>query len=310
MSPDYTVTTVMSTPLPPVRWVSEDVIARHAPMSYASRVEPLVRKASPVAKIRTTKQVPLSEIQTHPENYNHGDAGAISISLQENGQYRAIVVSEATGNILAGNHTYLAAQMNGEKKILAHLIPDLTPEDEIRILIADNQYAKLAYTDDNLLSELLEDLQKNTEKGLLATGWDEQDLDRLFADLYPKATFERDEDGKYTRRVESPIYEPTGPEPPISALYQPAKTDELIRDIEKADLPDDLRAFLTAAAQRHTVLNFDQIANYYAHASPEIQRLMEASALVIIDFDQAIEHGFVSLTEDIESLFRDEYPDA
>jgi len=135
-----------------------------------------------MATIRTTKMVDLDSIQPHKDNYNHGDAGAISLSLQHHGQYRAIVVSEATGNILAGNHTYKAAQMNGETQMLAHLIPGLSLEDEKRIMVADNQYARLAYTDDNQLSELLLELQASDD-GLTATGYDSDDLDTLLADL-------------------------------------------------------------------------------------------------------------------------------
>ena len=58
-----------------------------------------------MAKIRATKQIALDDIHVHPENPNQGDAGAISLSLQHHGQFRAIVVSEATGNILAGTST-------------------------------------------------------------------------------------------------------------------------------------------------------------------------------------------------------------
>jgi len=61
-------------------------------------------------------------------------------------------------------------------------------------------------------------------------------------------------------------------------------------------LPADIAAFLTAAAHRHTVFNYSAIAEYYCHAPANLQALMEASALVIIDFDQAIERGFVQLT--------------
>ena len=135
-----------------------------------------------MATIRTTKQIPLTDIQTHPRNANHGDAGAISLSLKHNGQYRAIVVSEATGNILAGNHTYLAAQMNGDTSMLAHLIPGLSADDEVRIMVADNQYARLAYTDDEALSELLTDLVA-TDVGLDASGFDTDQLDELLHDL-------------------------------------------------------------------------------------------------------------------------------
>ena len=135
-----------------------------------------------MATIRATKQIPLDTIQTHPENPNQGDVGAITQSLKHHGQYRAIVVSEATGNIVAGNHTYLAAKANGETSMLAHLIPGLSLEDEKRIMVADNQYARLATSDDALLVELLTELA-GSQDGLIATGYDGDDLDLLIADL-------------------------------------------------------------------------------------------------------------------------------
>ena len=132
--------------------------------------------------IRATEPVPIGSIQAHPENYNHGDAGAISVSLDHLGQYRAIVVSEASGNILAGNHTWMAAQMNGATEILAHLIPNLSPEDELRILVGDNQYARLATVDPYQLSEMLTELAHSAD-GLVATGYDGDMLDDLLNDL-------------------------------------------------------------------------------------------------------------------------------
>lgn len=47
-----------------------------------------------------TKQVPVGDLTPHPDNANEGDVGAISESLERHGQYRAIVVSQATGHIL------------------------------------------------------------------------------------------------------------------------------------------------------------------------------------------------------------------
>ena len=58
--------------------------------------------------------------------------------------------------------------------------------------------------------------------------------------------------------------------------------------------------FLKEAAHRHSIFNYTKIADYYAHASKEMQTLMEKSALVIIDFDKAIEYGFVHLQEEIK----------
>jgi hypothetical protein len=56
--------------------------------------------------------------------------------------------------------------------------------------------------------------------------------------------------------------------------------------------------------------NFQRVADFYAHAGPEVQELMENSALVVVDFNKAIQHGFVHLSEDVEAAFRGDYPDA
>ena len=37
---------------------------------------------------------------------------------------------------------------------------------------------------------------------------------------------------------------------------------------------------------------------------------MEQSALVIIDYDQAIENGFIRLVEEIDAAFYEDYPHA
>jgi dTDP-glucose 4,6-dehydratase len=50
-------------------------------------------------------------------------------------------------------------------------------------------------------------------------------------------------------------------------------------------------------------VNYEKIANFYAHSSKECQELMECNALVIIDFNKAIENGFVKLTEEINEMF-------
>lgn len=139
--------------------------------------------------IRTTKQVKLTEIQEHPRNPNHGDAGAIIESLDEHDQFRAIGVSEATGNVVYGNHTYLAAGMKGESTILAHLMPNLTPDQEMAIMLADNSYARKATTDDYTLASILTDLNMRPG-GLRGTGYDLDDLGTLSADLEAPLSFD------------------------------------------------------------------------------------------------------------------------
>jgi hypothetical protein len=80
----------------------------------------------------------------------------------------------------------------------------------------------------------------------------------------------------------------------------------LIEKIHAAELPHEIETFLEFAAQRHTVFSYEKIAEYYAHAPKEVQELMEDSALVIIDFKKAIEHGFVQLTKDLAEAYSDD----
>lgn len=70
----------------------------------------------------------------------------------------------------------------------------------------------------------------------------------------------------------------------------------------------ELCEFLRAAAERHTEFSFSAIAEYYSHAPTEVQALFEASALVIVDFDAAIESGFVKLTESLAEQFGLDHP--
>ena len=126
----------------------------------------------------------------------------------------------------------------------------------------------------------------------LPPGISEDDLDEL------KELFDGGGLGdNYSRKIEAPIYEPSGDIPPPESLCDTARTDKLVEDIEAADVPDEVKVFLIHAAQRHTVFDFSKIADFYAHSDADIQRLMEDSALVIIDFNRAIELGFVHLSE-------------
>jgi hypothetical protein len=75
-------------------------------------------------------------------------------------------------------------------------------------------------------------------------------------------------------------------------------------------LPDEVAEFLRFAAERHTVFNFRQIAEFYCHADATVKDLFEKSGLVIIDFDKAIENGFVHMTEKLGELADREEADA
>ena len=107
---------------------------------------------------------------------------------------------------------------------------------------------------------------------------------------------------KYTASPGSPLYIPKDRRPHILELRDNSRTVSLLREIDASSVTPEEKLFLAAAAHRHSVFNYELIADYYANAQPEMQRLMEASALVIVDIDQAIERGYVRLCEDVRRL--------
>ena len=109
----------------------------------------------------------------------------------------------------------------------------------------------------------------------------------------------KDDGNKYTKGVGSPLYEPKNKCPDLLELLDHTKTDLLINEIYNSNVTAAEKSFLIQAARRHSVFYYSKIADYYAHASLEMQRLMEKSALIIIDFEQAIELGSLELSNKV-----------
>lgn len=110
------------------------------------------------------------------------------------------------------------------------------------------------------------------------------------------------DDTKYSRAIRSPQYIPSSTKPDITALCNYQKYAKLVADINKSNLPEEEKQFLRLAASRHIVFNYALIADYYAHSNKEMQDLMERSALVIIDIEDAVDNGYVQLSKRMNQL--------
>lgn len=110
------------------------------------------------------------------------------------------------------------------------------------------------------------------------------------------------EDDMYTTKISIPQYTPSNYCPSISEMMNTKKYEELILEINNSSLPEDKKRFLRLAATRHIVFNYSKVADYYAHASKEMQTLLEHSAMVIIDFNDAMALGFARLEEKLVAL--------
>lgn len=115
-------------------------------------------------------------------------------------------------------------------------------------------------------------------------------------------TDSQDSNNKYSKKVVPPQYVPSNTAPDISHLCNVSKYGELKREIQNSSVSDEEKDFLLLAATRHIVFNYAKIADYYAHATPEMQKLMENSALVIIDINDAIANGYVNFSNLIKDI--------
>lgn len=228
----------------------------------------------------------------------HSDeqVGQIAASIREFGFNNPVLIDGDNG-IIAGHGRVLAARKLGMTLVPVIRLKHLTDAQRRAYILADN---RIAETGGGWNEELLKaELDRLTEEGFDVglTGFDAADIEELGGD-----------GDAYTRKVEAPTYEPKGPKPAISDLMDETKTKALIAKIESSALPEDEKRFLIAAAHRHTVFNFESIAEYYAHSEAAVQELFEDSALVIIDFGKAIEQGFVVVSEGIRDAFKHDNP--
>jgi hypothetical protein len=242
---------------------------------------------------------PVAELVPYARNartHDEAQVAQIAASIREWGWTIPILIDEA-GMIIAGHGRVLAAYKLGLEDVPTMTAVGWTESQKRAYVIADNKLALNAGWDDELLKVELDALA-DAGFNLDLVGFDEAELSELFNPDDPG--------GNYSRKLVAPIYEPKGEQPPVADLYDTTKADELKAAISaSADLPEDIAAFLIAAADRHVAFNFHRIADFYAHAPPEQQRLFEASALVIIDFEAAIENGFVRINKRLAGLADD-----
>ena len=187
--------------------------------------------------------------------------------------------------IVEGHGRLLACKQLGMTEVPCVRLDHLTDEQRREYAIAHNATAELSIWDKDFLAEELESL-------------DLSDFDFSFI-------ADEKKENPYTAKIKIPQYEVQGEQPSLDELYDTDKTDDLIAEISISGVSEAEKKFLIEAAKRHTVFNYRNIAEYYANASEEMQKLMEKSALVIIDFDDAIANGYVKMSKAMEKMFGD-----
>ena len=124
--------------------------------------------------------VPIDVPQLHPQNTRIGDVENIRASLRRFGQVRPILVQKSTGFVVAGNHTLKGMREEAEPEV-AVLAVDLSDEEALAYLIADNRLGQLGGFDDAGLAAQLETMMLNGK--LEGTGYTPDQVDDMLAGL-------------------------------------------------------------------------------------------------------------------------------
>lgn len=229
----------------------------------------------------------LAEITPYENNprFNDEAVDAVAASIQEFG-FKVPIVLDSDGVIVAGHTRWKAALKLQLETVPCVVADDLSPEQIKAFRLADNKVAELAYWNEEALAKELEGIA-DIDMSAFGFGEEESDLgDEM-------------EDDTYTASVNVPQYEVTGKKPTFDEMLDTEKADTLIAKIRGSGVSEEEKAFLIRAAHRHNVFNYGNVAEYYAHASPEMQALMEESALVIIDVGNAIANGYATLMGEV-----------
>lgn len=230
-------------------------------------------------EIKSLKIVDLIPYDKNPRN-NDKAIQMVVRSIEEFG-FKVPIVVDKNNVIVAGHTRYRAVAKMGWSEVPCVIADDLSDQQIKAFRIADNRVAEFSEWDDDLLkNELIE-------------------LDGMFTGFSLDDFLNDDQENPYTKKVDTPIYKITDNDPDILSLVNSNKTKYLLEAIEQSGVSKEQKEFLKMASYRHLVFSYKDIADYYARANEEMQELMEMSALVIIDYEKAIDLGYIELSKSI-----------
>ena len=229
----------------------------------------------------------IKELKPYKKNakkHNKEQVEQIANSIKEFGFTQPVIIDK-NNCVVAGHGRILGAKKAGLKQVPTVCLEDLTEEQIKAYRLVDNKLNESEW-DNVLLAQELEELDKEQMK--------------LFG--FDFGEYVEEEEKKYTMKTNIPQYEIKGETPSVSELVDIGKVKELLHKIKQSNVSEEEKKFLRYGAYRHLCFDYSKIAEYYANADAEMQELMEDSALVIIDFEDAIAKGYVEMSEQVALL--------
>jgi uncharacterized protein (DUF2164 family) len=191
-------------------------------------------------------------------------------------EIRPIVVNDDM-IVLGGNMRLKACKEAGLKEVTIIKASELTEDEQKQFIIKDNVSGG------------------EWDWEMLNAEWYSEELEAWGLDV-PK---DKTNDEKELFDIELPFYTPLEEKPKVIELADISKTKELIEKIEVLNIDDKLKEILKIRASFFTDFNFQKIADYYYNESDEIKEIMKDLGMVILAPKEALEKGFVEISENI-----------
>ena len=262
-------------------------------------------------RVKELRHVPASELRPNPKNWRTHPAAqqdALRGILAEVGMADAVLARELPDGSLMLIDGHLRAATVADA-VVPVLVLDVNEAEADKLLATLDPLAAMAASDAAKLDALLRTVDTGSDalQQLIAATADAaglyETLDAPADDAAEAEPDDGDPGNHYTDKTEVPPYAVIGDKPVLAEIYDNAYTQKLLDDIDAADVSDDEKRFLKVAAYRHAVFNFQEVANYYAHSDAAMQRLMERSALVLVDLKAAIKNGWTRLSESLDEIY-------
>lgn len=246
-------------------------------------------------KIPEPEKVPVAKLKTDGDNPNEMTQKQLKALTKNIERYGFIIPIITNKNLLIadGEHRLKASKKLGMKNVpVVRLDIDTVDRKILRQVL---NKLRGTHQEDKDEEEIQRIINADREEDLNVLLGENEKIQRIIDDINQEDI----QSTKYTQKIETPQYVPTGKKPSIQDLINTEKYEQLKKQVQQADIEKDLKNFLLLTATRHIQFNYENIAEFYAHQPAKIQRLMEQQVLIIIDFNDAVEQGYTRFTKNI-----------
>lgn len=126
------------------------------------------------------EQIPIGQLKPNPRNPRVNDAAvdAVARSIQEFG-FNNPIVTDGDLNIAAGHTRLKAARKLGMETVPVIRVPGLVGSKFLGFTVADNATASISTWDDELLAQIVNELNLESDFDLGSLGFDDNELSKL-----------------------------------------------------------------------------------------------------------------------------------